>query len=113
MFVNNRVCNPRPSKPEIPSSSSIKARVSPYDSSFEDSPSLLRPAVCLVVFTTRKPFDTQSDTQDALKPIKAFLAKKSNRSSLATGGRLAFSKLYVVNQGKWPAAVAAADATAP
>ena len=64
------------------------------------------PAVCLVVFKTRRLFEKQSDTHDAEIPRAADRKRKSTRSSsLDTTGRASFKKLYVKNHGKWPAAV--------
>ena len=63
---------------------------------------------------TRKLFEHTSETHDAQNPSKADRANDKSKSSDAdTCGNASLTKLYVKNQGKCPAAVAAADATAP
>mmetsp|Transcript_62087 Transcript_62087/g.183490 ORF Transcript_62087/g.183490 Transcript_62087/m.183490 type:complete len:219 (+) Transcript_62087:666-1322(+) len=72
-----------------------------------------RLAVCFVVLMTLRLLETQSDTQLALSPMKAERANVRSSSSFDVGGRVSLRKLYVRYQGKCPAAVAAALATAP
>ena len=93
------VLSPLPSKPVKPSfSTSLRAAsLYPIESGL----------VCFRVFSTRKEFDTVSDTRLAARPIRAFCRGP------ASGPRRDWRVLKVRNQGKWPTAVAVAAAQAP
>ena len=72
---NMRVFNPRPRRPLHPSSAKMSDIASPYETACRD------PMDCLVVFITRIPFETTSDTTDALNPMNAFFTSPGAKAA--------------------------------
>ena len=67
MLVMRRVLRPRPKRPATPSFAMTPLTAPMY-------PRFASPEVCLMVFTTRRELDTQSDTKDAHMPMTALRA---------------------------------------
>ena len=72
---NMRVLSPRQRRPLHPSSAKMSDIASPYETACRD------PMDCLVVFITRIPFETTSDTTDALNPMNAFFTSPGAKAA--------------------------------
>ena len=98
-----RVLSPRPSRPTIPSCRTTKVAASAVSqcqpmmiSNTVDNDSLYETLVsltCRYVLTTLSELETESDTTEATKPIKARRSSQSASWSCLDGARMALSRV--------------------